>query len=466
MQYGALESTFYFNFAVNDNTGDQADGVVGTAYVRLKGAAADAAPVYSATPYLLTHANYPDGCVEVAIPATAVNGFAGDSEYAVYCDHAVSAVYPNGMIGEFITTALADDTELAESVSAKLQTDMQADPTDFHVNVMEVNGTAQTANDNGADINTILSRIIGTLLAGDHNPQSGDGYAIVNSGTFGNSILNEKLNTIDDFIDTEITSIITHLTDIKGAGWTTQTLQAIITALATKPTSAEVNAACDTAIADAALSSQTSVDTIDGIVDSLLIIAQKLDTALELDGAVYKFTANALEEAPTGVGGFTTDDRNDLQAIDAITAILATMYEDSAGYRFKAKALEQAPVTSVTGLATTAHVQEVEDKLDIVDTNVDSTLADTAEMQTKLDTIDSNVDSVLEDTGSAGVKVMDVETGLTHAHAMQILVALGCLMDGGGTSTIHARNYEDTKNRITWIVDENGNRTGITFNFD
>ncbi|KKN20057.1 hypothetical protein LCGC14_0939510 [marine sediment metagenome] len=33
----------------------------------------------------------------------------------------------------------------------------QADPTGFHVNIKEVNGTAQTANDNSADINAILT---------------------------------------------------------------------------------------------------------------------------------------------------------------------------------------------------------------------------------------------------------------------------------------------------------------------
>jgi hypothetical protein len=84
-----------------------------------------------------------------------------------------------------------------------------------------------------------------------------------------------------------------------------------------------------------ARASQASVDTVDGIVDAILVdtgtdipatlatlataanlatvagyldteiaailaIAQKLDTALELDGAVYRFTVNALELAPTG----------------------------------------------------------------------------------------------------------------------------------------------------------------------
>ncbi|MCK4788135.1 MAG: hypothetical protein KAV87_30610 [Desulfobacteraceae bacterium] len=44
-------------------------------------------------------------------------------------------------------TAVIDDFE----------TQSQADPTGFHVNVYEIGGTAQTANDNGADINAILT---------------------------------------------------------------------------------------------------------------------------------------------------------------------------------------------------------------------------------------------------------------------------------------------------------------------
>jgi len=45
------------------------------------------------------------------------------------------------------------------------------------VNVTHVAETAQTGNDNGADINTILARIVGTLAAGTHNPQTGDSFA-------------------------------------------------------------------------------------------------------------------------------------------------------------------------------------------------------------------------------------------------------------------------------------------------
>jgi len=44
----------------------------------------------------------------------------------------------------------------AEEIVNEWETQSQADPTGFHVNVMEIGGTTQTANDNGADINAIL----------------------------------------------------------------------------------------------------------------------------------------------------------------------------------------------------------------------------------------------------------------------------------------------------------------------
>lgn len=45
----------------------------------------------------------------------------------------------------------------AAAIVDEFETQSQADPTGFHVNVLEVGGTAQTANDNGADINAILA---------------------------------------------------------------------------------------------------------------------------------------------------------------------------------------------------------------------------------------------------------------------------------------------------------------------
>ena len=46
----------------------------------------------------------------------------------------------------------------ATEIIDEWETQSQADPTGFHVNVKEVNGTPQTANDNGADINAIKAK--------------------------------------------------------------------------------------------------------------------------------------------------------------------------------------------------------------------------------------------------------------------------------------------------------------------
>lgn len=55
------------------------------------------------------------------------------------------------------------------------------------------------------------------------------------------------------------------------------------------------------------LATAAALATLDDFVDTevaaILAIANKLDTALELDGAVYRFTTNALELSPTGAGG-------------------------------------------------------------------------------------------------------------------------------------------------------------------
>lgn len=54
-------------------------------------------------------------------------------------------------------TATGFSTHSAADVVNEWETQSQVDPTGFHVNVIEVGGTAQTANDNGADINAILT---------------------------------------------------------------------------------------------------------------------------------------------------------------------------------------------------------------------------------------------------------------------------------------------------------------------
>ncbi|KKL61837.1 hypothetical protein LCGC14_2191290, partial [marine sediment metagenome] len=77
-QTATIEDSVYFWFAANDTSGSGGDGATPLFDVREAGAAADAIPLLSGTPILLSHANYPAGCHEIAIAATAANGFAAD----------------------------------------------------------------------------------------------------------------------------------------------------------------------------------------------------------------------------------------------------------------------------------------------------------------------------------------------------------------------------------------------------
>jgi len=54
-----------------------------------------------------------------------------------------------------------------------------ASSTAGQVDVKSIAGTAQTANDNGADINTLLTRIVGTLATGTHNPATAAQIAVL-----------------------------------------------------------------------------------------------------------------------------------------------------------------------------------------------------------------------------------------------------------------------------------------------
>ncbi len=70
-----------------------------------------------------------------------------------------------------------------------------------------------------------------TTLNG-HTPQTGDSYAIVNDGTYGNSALNTNIGTVNTavgVVDTVVGNINTSLTDAKGATFdtTTDSLEAI-----------------------------------------------------------------------------------------------------------------------------------------------------------------------------------------------------------------------------------------------
>jgi hypothetical protein len=114
---------------------------------------------------------------------------------------------------------------------------------------------------------------------------------------------------------------------------------------------------------------QTSVDAIDDFVDTevgaIKTVTDKLDTMLELDGLVYRYTTNALEQAPSGGGGGSTDWTSDER-----TAIRAILGIPSSG---------TTPTDPTTGI-----LDAIRDLVVVVDGVVDAIEVDTQDIQSRL----------------------------------------------------------------------------------
>lgn len=131
MQYKTLEDTAYFWFAANLTTGTAGDGASPTFAVRKAGASSSAAPTLTGTPTLLSHASYSDGSHEIAVAATAANGFEAAATYGVFCSLLISSVNPNGFVGSFVlspvnATAKAMDAAVANKVADHVRRRTQA----------------------------------------------------------------------------------------------------------------------------------------------------------------------------------------------------------------------------------------------------------------------------------------------------------------------------------------------------
>lgn len=161
MQYVTLEDTVYLWFGANDTAGSGSDGAAAIFDVREGGALASAAPTLSGSASLLSHANYPNGAYEVAIPATAANGFSANKSYAVFCTLLVDSQNPTGFVGAFRTTPIPTAAQVrAEMEGAgtkltlvKTKTDQMnfTDSNKLQSDVKAVNGVPVTGTGTSGD---------------------------------------------------------------------------------------------------------------------------------------------------------------------------------------------------------------------------------------------------------------------------------------------------------------------------
>lgn len=178
------------------------------------------------------------------------------------------------------------------------------------------------------------------------------------------------------------------------------------------------------------------LDAIDDYVDTEMAavkaVTDKLDTALENDGGVYRFTTNALEQAPTGGGGSAPTVEEIGDELETRSLTVGVIEADA----IDAAAIKADAVTKIqTGLATptniTAGTITTVTNLTNAPTNGDFTAA----MKTSLDaaTPEATVSGVVD----ANLVEIDGETDRVTAFGRAVdAIGIGTVGTGSTTSRI------------------------------
>lgn len=243
-QYATLEDTIYLWFGSNGTSGTAADGASAVYDVREGGASSSGAPTLSGSATLLTHANYADGCYEVAIAATAANGFSANKSYGVFCTLAVDSQNPTGYIGGF-RLAPVPSNAIQLGSSAQSATDLKDfadtgyDPSAHKVaGVVLVDTTTTNTDMRGTDSAATASALstmqgnVTDILADTNELQTNQGNWLTATGFSTHSASDvvtalgtgstltalatqASVNTVAGYIDTEIGTIITNIAAVK-----------------------------------------------------------------------------------------------------------------------------------------------------------------------------------------------------------------------------------------------------------
>lgn len=177
------------------------------------------------------------------------------------------------------------------------------------------------------------------------------------------------------------------------------------------PTNSEIATSFGTVNATLA----TVVGYIDTEILAIKTVTDRVSGMLELDGSVYRYTVNALEQAPLGGGG-----GGGATPAEIADAVWDEMRVDHAG---AGSFGEGAGVVLAEAVV--------------------------------IPTANQNADALLD-------RVNGVETGWTVRQAARIVLSvLSGKASGQATSTAKFRDMADTKDRIVATVDEDGDRTAV-----
>lgn len=426
IQYATLEDTVYLWFASNDTSGSGDDGASAVYDVREGGATASDAPILSGSASLLSHANYPAGCYEVAVAATAANGFAANKTYGVFCTLAVDSQNPTGFIGSFRLAPVP-------------------------ANTVQVGGTAQTARDIGASV--LLSPGTGTgqillsngkvdayAINGETQKAVDIGGALIQLlpqfgnavGSTGNTTTTIHLSGIATYANDEIVDHLLIIFD----GSTGESHSRWITAF---------NGTTDVAtVATLPFTPQATVDlwTLTNIRRNTK--PESLGTQAKADVNAEADTALSDYDGPTNA---EMEARTILAASYATASALATAQADldiltgADGVTLATAQANYAPATAAQATAIEADTQDIQSKIgtpsdldgggatlagnttdiiNYVDTTGQAIVADTQDIQSRIPAalVGGRMDATVDGTGMEAGAVTAIQSGLATAAAL------------------------------------------------
>lgn len=307
-------------------------------------------------------------------------------------------------LGDFalhVTGTGADPSDLAFEVIAY-------DPADSAgLGLSRVDAAISTrALESGGNLATVLARVIGTIAAGTHSPQSGDAYARLGAPA-GASIAAD---------------IATRLAT---AGYTAPD-NASITAIKAKTDNLPASPAAVGSAMNLAANAVTAAAIATDAITDTKIAANAITAAKIATDAITatKIAANAITSAKIASGAITATQAPNLDA--AVSTRLA-----SASYT--------AP--------DNAGVAAIKAKTD----NLPATPAATGDAMLLTA---AAVDSILDEV---------IEGAMTLRQALRIVLAgVAGKASGAPTGPIRYRDLGDTKDRIIGTIDADGNRTAVT----
>jgi len=239
------------------------------------------------------------------------------------------------------------------------------------------------------------------------------------------SDIDAQLAAIAGYLDTEVAAILAAVdTEVAAIKAKTDNLPASPAAVGSQMDLVNApNATAVTAI-QSGLATAAALDAVDNFVDTevgaIKAVTDKLDTALELDGAVYRYTTNALEQA-SGTGAtaqqvweYTTRSLTDKAGFGlADDAITSAKFDETTAYPLK------SADTGATAVARTGAdgdtLEDLSDEIATMQGNVTDILADTNELQT-------NQGNWATATGFSTHSAADVKTAIEAAGSHLTLI--------------------------------------------